>query len=185
MSTSIDLLSFSPPPSSMLSRTQFSFTHKPTFLLSSKKESFFTLRASAADNGAGVSAPAVTVEEPKVREASEGPTESNGAVEAPEVKAVNKFEDPKWVNGTWDLKQFQKNGQTDWDAVIDAEARRRKWLENSPESSSNDDPVIFDTSIVPWWAWIKRFHLPEAELLNGVTDPSFSFSVYLYDASML
>lgn len=120
MSTSIDLLSFSPPPSSMLSRTQFSFTLKPTFLLSSKKESFFTLRASAADNGAGVSAPAVTVEEPKVREASEGPTESNGAVEAPEVKAVNKFEDPKWVNGTWDLKQFQKNGQTDWDAVIDA-----------------------------------------------------------------
>lgn len=182
MSTSIDLLSFSPPPSSMLSRTQFSFTHKPTFLLSSKKESFFTLRASAADNGAGVSAPAVTVEEPKVREASEGPTESNGAVEAPEVKAVNKFEDPKWVNGTWDLKQFQKNGQTDWDAVIDAEARRRKWLENSPESSSNDDPVIFDTSIVPWWAWIKRFHLPEAELLNGRAAMIGFFMAYLVDS---
>lgn len=48
-----------------------------------------------------------------------------------------------------------------------SEARRRKWLEANPESSNNDSPVIFDTSIVPWWAWIKRFHLPEAELLNG------------------
>lgn len=48
------------------------------------------------------------------------------------------------------------------------EVRRRKWLEDNPESSSNDDPVVFDTSIIPWWAWIKRFHLPEAELLNGL-----------------
>ena len=49
-----------------------------------------------------------------------------------------------------------------------SEVRRRKWLEDNPESSSNDDPVVFDTSIIPWWAWIKRFHLPEAELLNGL-----------------
>lgn len=48
------------------------------------------------------------------------------------------------------------------------EARRRKWLQDNPESSSNEDPVVFDTSIIPWWAWIKRYHLPEAELLNGV-----------------
>jgi hypothetical protein len=27
--------------------------------------------------------------------------------------------------------------------------------------------IFFDTSIIPWWAWIKRFHLPEAERLNG------------------
>ena len=33
---------------------------------------------------------------------------------------VVKFEDPKWVCGTWDLKQFKKGGATDWDAVIDA-----------------------------------------------------------------
>lgn len=51
--------------------------------------------------------------------------------------------------------------------VILAEARRRKWLEDNPEASSNDEPVVFDTSIIPWWAWIKRFHLPEAERLNG------------------
>lgn len=25
----------------------------------------------------------------------------------------------------------------------------------------------FDTSMVPWWAWVKRFHLPQAEMING------------------
>ena len=49
-----------------------------------------------------------------------------------------------------------------------SEARRRKWLQTYPESTSNDEPIVFDTSIIPWWAWIKRFHLPEAELLNGL-----------------
>ncbi|XP_024379271.1 light-harvesting complex-like protein 3 isotype 1, chloroplastic [Physcomitrium patens] len=78
-----------------------------------------------------------------------------------------KFEDPRWKNGTWDLSQFTTDGKTDWDAIIDAEVVRRKILEANPESSSNDDEVVFDTSIVPWWAWVKRFHLPEAELLNG------------------
>jgi hypothetical protein len=47
------------------------------------------------------------------------------------------------------------------------EARRRKWLEDYPEATSTDDAVVFDTSIIPWWAWMKRFHLPEAEKLNG------------------
>ncbi|CAN1195583.1 Light-harvesting complex-like protein 3 isotype 1, chloroplastic [Linum perenne] len=86
------------------------------------------------------------------------------------VVEVKKFVDSRWVEGTWDLKQFRKGGvsaETDWDAVIDAEARRRKWLEQNPESTSNDEPILFDTSIIPWWAWMKRYHLPEAELLNG------------------
>lgn len=48
-----------------------------------------------------------------------------------------------------------------------SEVRRRKWLQDNPEASSNDEPVLFDTSIIPWWTWVKRFHLPEAELLNG------------------
>lgn len=121
MSISIALLSLSPPPpSSQHSRTHFSFTHKPAHSLCSKREPLFTFRASAADNGAGVSAPAAPVEEPRVQQVSQSPRESNGAVEAQEVTVVSKFEDPRWVNGTWDLKQFQKNGQTDWDAVIDA-----------------------------------------------------------------
>jgi len=51
-----------------------------------------------------------------------------------------------------------------WSAI---EVLRRKWLEENPEASSNSEPVLFETSTVPWWAWVKRFHLPEAELLNG------------------
>lgn len=52
-----------------------------------------------------------------------------------------------------------------------SEVRRRKWLEKYPESTTNEEPVVFDTSIIPWWAWIKRFHLPETELLNGLFMP--------------
>lgn len=57
------------------------------------------------------------------------------------------------------------------------EVVRRKWLEANPEASSNDDPVVFETSTIPWWAWVKRFHLPEAELLNGMYD-LISFCLY-------
>lgn len=35
-------------------------------------------------------------------------------------EASSSFKDPRWVKGNWDLKQFEKNGSTDWDAVIDA-----------------------------------------------------------------
>lgn len=78
------------------------------------------------------------------------------------------FKDDRWINGTWDFQQFPgKDGETDWNAVIDAEMGRRKMLEDSPIPSRNDDPVNFDTNSVPWWAWVKRFHLPEAEKLNG------------------
>ncbi|XP_020217652.1 light-harvesting complex-like protein 3 isotype 1, chloroplastic [Cajanus cajan] len=93
------------------------------------------------------------------------------------------FEDPRWVGGTWDLKQFQKtNGNTDWDAVIDAEVKRRKWLWGNPEASTNDSPVVFNTAIIPWWAWIKRFHLPEAELLNGRAAMIGFFMSYVVDS---
>lgn len=34
-------------------------------------------------------------------------------------------------------------------------------LEESPIPSTNEEPVLFDTAEVPWWAWIRRFHLPE------------------------
>jgi hypothetical protein len=47
------------------------------------------------------------------------------------------------------------------------EARRRKWLEDYPEATTTEQAVVFDTSVIPWWAWMKRFHLPEAEKLNG------------------
>lgn len=146
------------------------------------------MKASASDdNGVGASA---AVEPPVVQAVTELPPPAvgtNGSVAAAavaeeEVKVVGGFMDPRWVGGTWDLRQFLKNGKTDWDAVIDAEARRRKWLEDNPESTSNDSPVVFDTSIVPWWAWIKRFHLPEAELLNGRAAMIGFFMAYLVDS---
>nr|XP_010941040.1 light-harvesting complex-like protein 3 isotype 1, chloroplastic [Elaeis guineensis] len=93
----------------------------------------------------------------------------------------SKFMDSRWIRGTWDLKQFEKNGKTDWDAVMDAEARR-KWLEDYPEASSNEESMVFGTSIIPWWAWIKRFHLPESERLNGRAAMIGFFMAYLVDS---
>lgn len=78
------------------------------------------------------------------------------------------FEDERWVNQTWDLSQFSgSDGNTDWDAVIDAEMERRRILEENPSPSSLKEKVLFDTAIIPWWAWVRRFHLPEAEKING------------------
>ncbi|KAG8057988.1 hypothetical protein GUJ93_ZPchr0002g24833 [Zizania palustris] len=113
------------------------------------------------------------------------PAASNGAVvkaKEPAPAPLPRFRDSRWVNGTWDLKQFQKGGAIDWDAVIDAEARRRKWLEDCPEATSPDEAVVFDTSIVPWWAWMKRFHLPEAEKLNGRAAMLGFFMAYFVDS---
>ena len=80
-----------------------------------------------------------------------------------------RFVDDRWANGRWILSKFAdaKTGTTDWDLVIDAEMARRKLLEDAPIPSTNEDPVNFDTSEIPWWAWVRRFHLPEAEKLNG------------------
>ena len=48
--------------------------------------------------------------------------------------------------------------------VIDAEMGRRRLLEDSPIASTNEDPVFFDTDQIPWWAWVRRFHLPEVNI---------------------
>lgn len=61
---------------------------------------------------------------------------------------------------------MKREGSSEFNRSV-TEVVRRKWLEANPEASSNDDPVVFETSTIPWWAWVKRFHLPEAELLNG------------------
>jgi hypothetical protein len=48
-----------------------------------------------------------------------------------------RFVDSRWVAGTWDLSRFANAaGETDWDAVIDAEMARRKLLEDSPIACS-------------------------------------------------
>lgn len=106
---------------------------------------------------------------PDVQEASAPEKAAGSGGESYRLQIVDGyFRDDRWVNGTWDFQQFPgDDGETNWDAVIDAEMARRKMLEDSPIPSRNDDPVNFDTNMVPWWAWVKRFHLPEAEKLNG------------------
>lgn len=49
--------------------------------------------------------------------------------------------------------------------VIDAEMERRKLLAETPVDSIYGQPVNFDTQSIPWWAWVRRFHLPEVQLL--------------------
>ena len=61
--------------------------------------------------------PTVTVE---VKTENSGGTNGSAGPPAEEVNMVSSFQDSRWVNGTWDLKQFENGGKTDWDAVIDA-----------------------------------------------------------------
>lgn len=120
-STHLPTLSPSSYPKSQL-------TLKP-YLSLRPKTPLFTTKASA-ENGAGALGSAATAveAEPKVPESAEpvavkneSSGEANGSAgPAAEVKVVSLFEDSRWVNGTWDLKQFEKSGKTDWDAVIDA-----------------------------------------------------------------
>lgn len=88
-----------------------------------------------------------------------------------QITEEGRFADYRWKNGRWDLSNAAfkaANGiDMDWDAVIDAEMARRQLLEDTPIPSTNEDPVLFDTGEIPWWAWVRRFHLPVAEKLNG------------------
>ncbi|XP_020594657.1 light-harvesting complex-like protein 3 isotype 1, chloroplastic, partial [Phalaenopsis equestris] len=86
--------------------------------------------ARSADNGAGAAGSAVVEEKVEmtnlpeeeksveVKDKGEDSLSSNGVAVA--NAEVLTFKDPRWLGGTWDLMQFQKSGQTDWDAVIDA-----------------------------------------------------------------
>ena len=40
-------------------------------------------------------------------------------------------------------------------------------LEESPIPSTREEPVLFDTAEIPWWAWVRRFHLPEVCLQSS------------------
>lgn len=104
----------------------------------------------------------------KFKAMAEGRNDLSGPVM--QITEDGKFRDFRWKNGRWDLSSplfKQASGEQDWDAVIDAEMARRKLLEDTPIPSTNEEPVLFDTSEIPWWAWVRRFHLPEAEKLNG------------------
>ncbi|KAI4311620.1 hypothetical protein MLD38_036502 [Melastoma candidum] len=174
----LQCMSYQPHPQTF-PKTHFSFP-----ALTPKRAAFDGVCAphAVADGGSPV---AVEVKEEADKEGNGSPPVVAAVKEGGEgelVQVVKKFEDGRWVGGTWDLKQFKKDEKVDWDAVIDAEVRRRKWLEINPETSSNDDPVLFDTSIIPWWAWMKRFHLPEAELLNGRAAMVGFFMAYFVDS---
>jgi len=78
------------------------------------------------------------------------------------------FADSRWVEGCWDFDQFKSaDGEVEWNAVVDAEVRRRKILEDYPTAGDTDFPVTFDLSMIPTKVWVTRFHLPEAEQING------------------
>ncbi|MFQ6637821.1 hypothetical protein Gotur_013359 [Gossypium turneri] len=184
------MATFSPPPLPASFSVRPHLTHNSTLSLPFKRPFLLlsTIPKSLPDNGAGVSASVAAVENPasyQIENAVEASAGSNGAAmttSAANAEVLSKFEDPRWIGGTWNLQQFAKDGTTDWDAVIDAEVRRRKWLQDNPETTSNEDTVVFDTSIIPWWAWMKRFHLPEAELLNGRAAMIGFFMAYLVDS---
>jgi len=79
-----------------------------------------------------------------------------------------KFADYRWKEGTWDTTKFQtEDGKVNWDAVIDAEIARRKLVIDNMLPTSASEDVTFNAAEIPWWAWVRRFHLPEAEKLNG------------------
>lgn len=92
------------------------------------------------------------------------------------------FNDSRWENGCWKFEEFAgPDGETDWNAVIDAEVRRRKILEDFPEACDENEPVTFDLSMIPWKVWVTRFHLPEAESVNGRAAMIGFVSAYLVD----
>jgi len=87
---------------------------------------------------------------------------------------------------------LQADGTMDWDAVIEAElVRRRKCYEEPPESLNVrvdgtfydvDDPLLDLIDEVPWKYWVMRFHMPEAEQVNGRAAMIGFAASYLCDA---
>ena len=114
------------------------FANKPHLILRSNTPLFRHLLTPKVtiDNGVGAAVgalgsaaivvePKVELEVPKPVESSLEKVESslggNGSVpKTPKVELVSKFENPRWVNGSSDLTQFQKDDKIDWEAVIDA-----------------------------------------------------------------
>lgn len=126
-----------PSPAFFTLSPKTNFCHKPQLILSPKKSSSLFISRSAADNGAGVVVGPAVAEEEKLEKKDETQAANFGSettaaekegtggnvvvdLKEAEVALPDTFKDPRWVKGTWDLKQFQKNGSADWDAVIDA-----------------------------------------------------------------
>ncbi|CAI0449709.1 unnamed protein product [Linum tenue] len=125
--------------------------------------------------------PASHIVVPKVDNDDTGKDAEEHGSEAKAESGGMKFVDERWKKGTWDLNMFVADGKMDWDCLITAEAKRRKHLELFPEATRNEEPVVFRSSIIPWWAWLKRSYLPEAELLNGRAAMIGFFTAYAVD----
>ncbi|KAK9190867.1 hypothetical protein WN943_019477 [Citrus x changshan-huyou] len=89
-----------------------------------------------------------------------------------------KFNDARWKNGTWDLNMFVKDGKMDWDAKQEGESS----LKCIQIQLQMKEPVVFRSSIIPWWAWLLHSYLPQAELLNGRAAMVGFFMGYIVDA---
>ncbi|KAM3730669.1 hypothetical protein ACB098_12G104000 [Castanea mollissima] len=90
-----------------------------------------------------------------------------------------KFVDERWKNGTWDLNMFVHDGKMDRDGVIVAEARRRKFIELHPEAATNQDPVLFRTTIIPWWAWLVSLNSYKMKILAIILKTSLHYYLSL------
>ncbi|CAL0331177.1 unnamed protein product [Lupinus luteus] len=55
------------------------------------------------------------------------------------------------------LDSFKEKIKEGTRRVMNLKAGRKKSLENNPASSSDDNPVVFNTSTVPWQARTKEF----------------------------
>jgi hypothetical protein len=85
---------------------------KPHLLLSSPRLRAGRLARSAAGEA--------SVEAVEAAEASLAASNGSAAKVVEAAAPLPRFRDARWVNGTWDLRQFEKAGVVDWDAVIDA-----------------------------------------------------------------
>lgn len=116
---------FSSPPLHFpsLSPPKPHLTHKPFLPLPLKKP--FLISPKSIDDAS--SSAAVSIEQEKDEGSNGVLLNSNGSSPAvvagapvTETEEVRKFQDARWVGGTWDLKKFEKDGKVHWDSVIDA-----------------------------------------------------------------
>ncbi|XP_056843522.1 uncharacterized protein LOC130505598 isoform X1 [Raphanus sativus] len=80
------------------------------------------------------------------------------------------FQYAKLVNGTWDQKQIEREGETYWDSVVVADANRRKWLGDNPETTTN--AVFVDEkwrpSYICWKSTTSLTNLDYFEFVAGI-----------------
>ncbi|XP_068634759.1 light-harvesting complex-like protein 3 isotype 1, chloroplastic [Aristolochia californica] len=95
------------------------------------------------------------------------------------AKQANHSDAQKLIDGTQKPVKLSISGSG---SEVEEEARRRKFLQTYPQPATHESPVLFRSCTIPWWAWLRRFHLPEAEVLNGRAAMVGFFMAYFVDA---